>query len=319
MPPELDAHLLNTDTPDHTRLRRLVNGVFTPRRTEQLRAGVQAATDQLLDRMAAKASADIVADLAMPLSMAVICELLGVPVDNRPDFRAWTNTLLDAADTAARSREVMLEMYRFLSGLVGAKRHSPTDDLLSALIRARDDEDRLSEDELVAMAFLLLFGGYNNTGSLIATTVFVLLTHPGHLADLRAGELSMEAVIEETLRWNSPTMLAVRRFATEDITIGHTPIRQGERVWLSWAAANRDPLQYSRPDDFDPTRTTSHLAFGRGAHYCPGAALARLETNVAVTSLIRRFPSLTLARPADELQWTPSLRSRSLLQLPVSL
>jgi cytochrome P450 len=322
MPPELDAHLLNTDPPAHTRLRRLVGTAFTPRRMECLRDSIERVTGELLDRMAPHSHANIVSDLAMPLSMAVICDLLGVPENNRPDFRQWTDTLQSSApDAAVRSREAMREMHRFLVKLIDRKRRAPSDDLLSALIAVRDEGDRLSEDELVAMAFLLLFGGYHNAASLIATTVLALLTHPEHLAAVRTGGLSMDAVTEEALRWNSPAMLAVRRFAKQDVRIGTTTIPAGERIWLSWASANRDPDQFAMPATFDPTRADSngHLAFGHGAHYCPGAALARLENSIAVSSLMHRFPELSLMGTADALQWTDSLRSRGLRELPVSL
>ncbi|MEU6083744.1 cytochrome P450 [Streptomyces sp. NPDC047108] len=322
MPPELDAHLLNTDAPEHTRLRRLVATAFTPRRMERLRDSVQRVTDELLGRMEPRGSADVVADLAMPLSMAVICDLLGVPDEDRPDFRAWTDTLNSpASDAALHSREAMRSMHDYLTGLVALKRRRPGEDLLSALVEARDDGDRLSEDELVAMAFLLLFGGYSNSATLIATTVLALLTHPEHLAALRMGALGMDAVTEEALRWNGPTMLASRRFARQDLSLGSTTARAGERIWLSWGSANRDPERFAMPEVFDPTRPDSkgHLSFGHGAHYCPGASLARLENSVAVSALIHRFPALAAAVPASRLRWTESLRVRSLSALPVTL
>ncbi|MFE2941502.1 cytochrome P450 [Streptomyces sp. NPDC059255] len=324
MPPELDAHLLNTDPPTHTRLRRLVNSAFTGQRTEQFRQSTQTVTDQLLDRLAARGGhADIVADLAIPLSLTVISNLLGIPEHDRPDFRSWTDTLHSPApDAAVRSREAMREMHHFLAELIERKRDAPGDDLLSALIdeHTHPDGPCLSRAELVSMAFLLLFGGYHNSAGLISTTVLALLSHPVHLAALRSGELTMDQVTEEALRWNSPAMLAVRRFATQDIRIGEAAICEGERVWLAWASANRDPDRFVTPETFDPTRDTrGHLAFGHGPHYCPGASLARLENEIAVTSLVRRFPELSLVGPVSELRWTTSLRNRSLRELPVSM
>ncbi|MFI0780503.1 cytochrome P450 [Streptomyces sp. NPDC021212] len=321
MPPELNGHLLNTDAADHARLRRLVNGTFTARRTELLRGDVQEITDQLLQRMSSRPRADVVADLAMPLSMEVICRVLGIPRGDRPDFREWTNTLLSPAPHAAQqSREAMRHMHRFLVALIDRKRESPADDLLSELVLAQENEDRLSSDELVAMAFLLLFGGYHNTGSLIATSVMALLTHPEHRVAFSSGEVPMHALTEEALRWNSPTMLAVRRFATQDMRIGDTGIGAGDRIWLSLASANRDPERFEEPEVFAPYREdNAHLAFGHGPHYCPGASLARLENSIAVTSLMRRFPDVSLLGSPDGLRWLVSPRSRCLSELPVSL
>ncbi|MFE4535219.1 cytochrome P450 [Streptomyces scopuliridis] len=324
MPPELDAHLLNTDPPAHTRLRHLVNSAFTQRRTERLRKSVQTATDHLLDQLAARGGhADIVTDLAMPLSLTVISDLLGIPENDRPDFRGWTDTLLSPApDAAVQSRKAMREMHRFLAGLIDRKRDAPGDDLLSALINEHTHQDgpRLSSAELVAMAFLLLFGGYHNSAALISTTVLALLSHPAHLAAVRGGKLAMDRVTEEALRWNSPAMLAVRRFATQDMRIGDASVCKGERVWLAWASANRDPDRFAAAETFDPGRDPrGHLAFGHGPHYCPGASLARLENEIAVTSLVCRFPKLSLAGPVSKLQWTTSLRNRSLRALPVSM
>jgi cytochrome P450 len=316
LPPELDAHLLNSDPPRHTRLRAPVNGVLGPRQVRELRIRVQRSTDRLLDGLDGCRSADLVADLATPLSMTVICELLGVPAADRPDFAAWTDTLLSpAADAPVRSREAMRAMHAFLTALVARRRAAPGGDLLSALIEA------LPDDELIAMAFLLLFAGYHNTVGLIATTVFALLSHPDELAALRAGRLTLPQVTEEVLRWNPPALLAVRRFPREEIEIGGTVIGPGERVWLAWASANRDEAVFPQPDAFRPgrPRPRTHLAFGHGPHHCPGAALARLENEIAVGTLLRRFPGLALLPDPGGPHWRTSLRSRALVRLPVAL
>ncbi|WP_051765936.1 cytochrome P450 family protein [Streptomyces sp. NRRL F-5135] len=321
MPPELDAHLLNTDPPAHTRLRRLVNSTFTPRRTEHLRTDIEEITDRLLDRISSRRRADVMTEFAMPLSMEVICRLLGIPQEKRIDFRAWTDTLLSpAAGSAPQSREAMRRMHRFLITLIEVKREEPGDDLLSALILAHDEEDRLTADELVAMAFLLLFGGYHNTASLIATSAMALLSNANHLSAFRSGDLTTHAVTEEALRWNPPAMLAARRFATRKIHIGDVPVVSGDRIWLSWAAANRDPERFERPETFDPHReNNTHLSFGHGLHYCPGASLARLENSIAVASLTNRFPALSLVDQPGDLRWVASPRSRSLNELRVDL
>ncbi|MEY9840571.1 cytochrome P450 [Streptacidiphilus sp. EB103A] len=319
MPPELDAHLLNLDPPDHTRLRRLVAQVFTPRAIESLRPLVQRHTDILLDQFTGT-SADLVEDLAAPLALAVICDVLGIDPDQRTDFRRWTDTLSSpAADAALTSRHALGSMHRFLVALIAAKRAEPADDLLSRMVEARDNQDRLSEPELVAMAFLLLFAGYDNAANLLGTTVLALLTHPRQLAALAAGSLPVDQVIEETLRWNTPSMLASRRFAREGCEIGGERIPAGDRVWLSLASANRDPEQFTGPQDFRADRAQGgHLSFGHGLHYCLGAALARMQAAVAVTTLVRRFPALGLAcRPAD-LAWDASFRNRGLRVLPIT-
>ncbi|MET8676632.1 cytochrome P450 [Streptomyces sp. NPDC004647] len=318
MPPELDTHLLNMDPPDHARLRRLVSRAFTPRHIDSLRESVQTTTDDLLDAFTGS-RVDLMAALANPLPMGVICELLGIPLDARTDFRAWTSTLLSPTpDAAVDSRAAMRHMHSFLLDIIADKRPRRTDDLLSAMIEARDEGDRLSEPELVAMAFLILFAGYDNAVNLIGNAVLALLTHPDQMRAVRDGSTTVRAVLEETLRWNSPAELAVRRFALEDLTIGGVDIMAGDRVWLSLLSANRDGAQFKAPDTFDPARTAVHLGFGHGIHYCLGASLARLEGEIAITSLLRRFPTLTLAVPADALEWWPNLRKRGLRKLPLT-
>lgn len=318
MPPELDAHLLNMDPPDHTRLRRLVSKAFTPRRLDGLRDGIQAHTDALLDAVADR-PADLMQALAYPLPMAVICELLGIPADARQDFRTWTNNLLSPQpDAAVDSRTAMREMHRFLVEVIAAKRARPTDDLLSAMIEARDERDSLTEPELLAMAFLILFAGYDNAVNLIGTTALALLLHPEHMQAVLDGSTPVQAVLEETMRWNAPFTLGVRRFALEDLEIGGVAIPAGARVWVSLISANRDGAQFDDPDTFDPARTPAHLGFGHGIHYCLGAPLARIEGEIALSSLLQRFPTLTLAVPADELEWVHSFHRRGLQRLPVT-
>ncbi|WP_263101875.1 cytochrome P450 family protein [Kitasatospora sp. DSM 101779] len=333
LPPELDAHLLNRDGADHARLRRLVAAALGPRRTEALREPIRRTADALLDHVEARGRGDVVADLAAPLAVAVICDLLGVPSGHRVDFRVWTDTLLSPDPGApGRSRDAMRAMHGFLGELIAHKRAVPGDDLLSELIAAERDpqapedppgegpagEAGLTERELLAMAFLLLFAGYHNTVGLISGTVLALLTRPRELAAVRAGRLGLSAVTEEVLRWDPPAMLAVRRFPTEDLTVDGTRIAAGDRVWLSWAAANRDPARFPDPDAFDPARQgPPHLAFGRGPHFCAGAALARAENEIAVGALLRRFPRLALDADPATLTRRRSLRSRCPAALPV--
>jgi cytochrome P450 len=318
MPPELDAHLLNLDAPDHTRLRRLVSAAFTSRHVEGLRELVQSRTDELLDQIP-DARADLVAGLASPLPLTVICDLLGVPNESRHDFRVWTNTLRSPApDSALSSRDAMRHMRAFLIRLIARKRALPDDDLLSRMIAARDDHDRLTEDELIALAFLILYLGSDNPVNLIGNALLALLTNPNELQAFRDGTVTIGQVLDETMRWNSPSMLAVRRFTLEPVEIGGTTIPAGQRIWLSLAAANRDESIFAEPSAFRPARGgPPHLGFGHGIHYCLGTALARLEGEIAITTLLRRHPAIELTQPASELTWWPSFRNRALLELPV--
>ncbi|MBZ4322499.1 cytochrome P450 family protein [Streptomyces huiliensis] len=319
LPPALDANLLNMDPPDHTRVRRLVVKAFTPGRVEKLREPVRRLADGLLDAMEPAGSADLLAAYAGPLPIIVMCDLLGVPEDRRLDFRSWTDALItpDPARPEA-AREAVGSLIRFFAGLLAAKRAEPADDLLSDLIAVRDDGDRLSEDELTSLAFLLLFAGYENTVHLIANSVLALLDHPEELRALRKNPDGLAAAVEELNRWDGPGPLAIRRFPLEDIEIGGTTIPAGETVLLSLASANRDPARFPDPDRLDLHRGDSgHLALGHGIHYCLGAALGRMETETALAALLTRFEKLELAVPRDELKWRPSIRARGLISLPV--
>ncbi|BFU47574.1 cytochrome P450 family protein [Krasilnikovia sp. MM14-A1004] len=319
LPSALDANLGNMDPPDHTRVRRLVSRAFTPRRMESLRPRIQRSADALLDAAAARGHADLVRDYAGPLPVAVICDLLGVPGADRADFRAWTDTMMTPPphDRGAAGRAVGA-IHTYLEQLLAAKRAEPGDDLLSALIAVRDDGDRLGEDELTSLAFLLLLAGYENTVHAIGTGLLTLLRHPALLAEVRADPARLPATIEELLRIEPPSPVVLRRFAIEDLTIGGVPIPRGETVLLVVAAANRDPAAFPAPDTVDPQRTGSHLTFGHGIHFCLAASLARAELEVAIGTVVRRFPGLRLTVPADELRWRPSFRTRGLVSLPAA-
>jgi cytochrome P450 len=209
-------------------------------------------------------------------------------------------------------------MLGFFAQLIADKRAAPADDLLSAMIAVRDDEDRLSEDELTSLAFLILFAGYENTVHLIGNATLALLSHPGQLAALRADPGRLGGAVEELARYDGPAPLAIRRFPTEDITIGGVRIPAGETVLLCLAAAHRDPHRFTEPDRLDIGRdATGHLALGHGIHYCLGAPLARMETEIALAALLDRFPRLALDVPPSELSWRPAMRARGLLALPV--
>jgi cytochrome P450 len=316
----LDLHLLNLDPPDHERLRKLVNKAFTARRVEQLRPRITAITEGLLDDMSTRDEVDLLASFAFPLPITVICELLGVPVADRDDFRAWSATIV--ADTV--SEEVFIDhataMTRYFQALLATRRREPADDLLSALISARDEGDRLSENELLSMMFLLLVAGHETTVNLIASGTLALLLNPGELARLRADRSLLGSAVEELLRYVNPVNNATFRFTGEPVELDGVSIGPGEVVLVSLSGANRDPSRYAEPERLDLGRESSgHLAFGHGIHYCLGAPLARLEAEIAFGMLLERFGSMTLAVPPDSLRWRPSTLIHGLETLPVRL
>ncbi|MEU4220714.1 cytochrome P450 [Actinoplanes sp. NPDC026623] len=316
LPPALDANLLNMDPPDHTRIRRLVSQAFTPRRVENLRPRIQETADALLDELAGQDEADLVRDYAGPLPVAVISDLLGVPEPDRNDFRSWTDAMVSppARDRAAAGRAVFT-IHAYLEKLLAAKRTDPADDLLSALIAARDDGDRLTEDELTSLAFLLLLAGYENTVHAIGTSLFTLLRESAFPPD----PAHLGSTIEELLRFEPPAPVVLRRFPTEDVDVAGVVVPRGETVLLVVAAANRDPEAFPASDEVRPGRPGAHLSFGHGIHYCLAAPLARVELEVAVGTVARRFPRMRLATPAGEVRWRPSFRTRGLVALPVTL
>ncbi|WP_030564617.1 cytochrome P450 family protein [Streptomyces aureocirculatus] len=329
LPPALDANMLNMDPPDHTRIRRLVVKAFTKRRVENLREPVRNTADRLLDAIERDAverdaveregRADLVAAYAEPLPIATICDLLGVPATHRRDFTDWTDALI-APDPARphRAKDTVVAMLGFYTGLIADKRKAPGDDLLSDLIAARDEGDRLSEDELTSLAFLLHFAGYENAVQLIGNSVLALLTHPHQLAALRADPARLAGAVEEFMRYDTSAVFSIRRFAREDVTIGGVTVPAGETVFLGLGSAGRDPDRFPDPDRLDITRDAGgHLALGHGIHHCVGAPLARLELTVAIGALLERFPRLALGVPEQELRWRPSMRARGLLALPV--
>ncbi|MDQ0815195.1 cytochrome P450 [Streptomyces sp. B3I7] len=319
LPPALDANLLNMDPPDHTRIRRLVSRAFIPRHIEELCEPVRRTAELFLDACAGEEEFDLIAAYAAPLPITVICDLLRIPGDNRYDFRAWTDALMAPDPTRpARARDAVGRLLAFFTGLIADRRRHPGDDLLSALVAVRDEEDRLSEDELMSLAFLILVAGYENAVHLIGNAVAALLAHPAQLAALRADPALLDGAVEELARYDGPMPLAVRRFPVEDVAIGGVTVPAGETVLLSLAAAHRDPRRFPEPDRLDLTRdATGHLALGHGIHYCLGAPLARMETSVALTALFDRFPDLTLACPPQDLRHRASMRSRGLVTLPV--
>lgn len=320
LPAALDRNLLNMDPPDHSRVRGLVAQAFTPRRVEQLTPGIKQTADELLNQLDGNGDkADLMSGYALVLPVIVICDLLGIPSEARQDFRAWTNTLI-TPEAGADPRKAMTEMLMFLLGLIEAKRAQPGDDLISALIQAHDGDDRIEEDELISLVFLVLWAGYETTVDLIGNGLLAILTDPELRAGLLTQRHALPDVVEELLRFDAPGILSIRRFAIQDVEIGGTTIPAGDTIMISLAAANHDPAQFESPDTVIPARRDrGHLAFGYGIHHCLGAHLARAEGTIGIDMVLRRYPTMRLAVPARDLAWRSSIRTHGLQSLPVVL
>jgi vitamin D3 1,25-hydroxylase len=285
--------MLLNDPPVHTRLRKLVVKAFTVRRVAALRPQVESMAAALLAALPIDAPVDLVAGYAVPLPTAVICELLGVPVDDRDAFGAWSSTLIDEGSEEEKHLATT-SLAAYLGELVERKRAEPDEALISALIEVSEEGDQLSTEEIVAMAMLLLIAGHETTATLITTAVEVMLRDPALRDRLAAsGSDELRAAIEEFLRWGSPIAQAPLRFAAEDVDFDGVVVPRGAMLMVSLAAANHDPARFEQPDDYVELRdTTGHLAFGHGLHFCLGASLARLEAEVALRTLLDRFPAL---------------------------
>ncbi|MEU0701827.1 cytochrome P450 [Streptomyces bacillaris] len=315
----ISSNMLELDAPHHTRLRRLVAREFTPRRIEALRPRVTEITTELLDAMVPAGSADLVDALAFPLPMTVICELLGVPDIDRDAFRALSSAIVTPTAAQREAADPVGAMSDYLIQLIEEKRSSPGDDLMSALIRTRDEGgDGLSGEELVGMAFVLLVAGHETTVNLISNGVRALLDHPDQLALLRADPGLLDGAVEEMLRYDGPVETATFRFTREEITVGSTVIPYDEPVLVALASGGRDPEKFTDPDTFDIRRAPQgHLAFGHGAHYCLGAPLARMEARIAIGALLERCPELARDPAGGEPEWLPGLLMRGVRRLPV--
>lgn len=322
----LDGWLVFRDPPEHGRMRRLVNKAFTVRAIAAMTDVVGRVTDDLLDQVerlaAGGAVVDLHRELAYPLPAIVIAGMLGVPPQDRDLFKGWSDDIsalvfggLEDQGRHARARDGMGELVGYMTALVARVRREPGPDLTSALVRARDQDDALSEAEVVATCVNLLFGGHETTTNLIANGVLALLRAPDQAALLAADPGTAGRAVEELLRYDGPAK-AVARVAAEDVELRGRRIRAGDRVFLLPSAADRDPEVFERPDVLDLTRDPNpHLAFGAGIHYCLGAALARLEASVALPRLLQRFPALQLT--GEPLHWNPVLLTRGLTGLPV--
>jgi cytochrome P450 len=314
--------MLFRDPPDHTRLRGLVNKAFTPRVVERLRPRIETVVDGLLGARTDEGGMDLIRDLATPLPILVIAELLGIPVEDYKELKRWSDDLalmLDgsiAAQVAPRAVTSACEFVDYLRGVMGQRRARPQDDLLSELLAVQEKDDALTEDEILGTSVLLLGAGHETTTNLIGNGVLALLQNPGELARLRREPGCLANAVEECLRFDSPVQ-ATSRVLPEDLEVGGRRIPKGEEIVLLLGAANRDPGVFPDPDRFDVGREQArqHLSFGHGIHFCLGANLARAEAQVALAGLLRRFPTLSLAHEA--LEWRPGFLFRGVERLPL--
>jgi cytochrome P450 len=316
--------LLNTDPPEHTRLRRLMQKAFTPRRAAQLRPRTAEIATRLLEQLTAGGEVvDLLGGYARPLPITVISELLGIPETDRGWI--WV-TVTDFGKGGEELQRVPQELGTYFTKLITAKRAEPGSDLLSALVLAHDNasedgaEGTLTITELLSAAYHLVMAGFDTTVNLIASGTLALLTHPEEMARLRQDPSLLPAAVEELLRFTSPVNHVTIRSTIEDLPIGDMVIPAGERVLIATSSADRDPAQFPDPDHLDFRRDSgNHVAFGHGIHYCLGAPLARMEAEVALGALLRRFPEMSLAVAQEELRWRPVSLMNGLESLPVRL
>lgn len=318
---QLSQSMIDMDQPDHTRLKSLVHKGFTPRLIERLRGRIQQLADELIDAAEEKGEMDLIADYAYPLPITVIMELLGLPVEDRDRFRAWSEASTSGtgiADPDESQLAAVVALTDYLKQMIAARRREPKDDLLSALVQAEEAGDKLNETELLAMIFLLLIAGHETTSNLIGNGMLALLQNPDQLALLRSNLSLVGTAVEELLRYSGPLEMTTERYAGRDVELAGTVIPRGEMALVALASANRDPGQFAEPDRLDITRSDNrHIAFGQGVHYCLGAPLARLEGQIGFTALLRRLPRLQLGVPAENVAWRPHLVLRGLERLPV--
>lgn len=294
------GNLLGLDPPRHTRLRRMLTGEFTARRMKRLESRITEIVEQHLDAMEkAGPPSDLVSDFALPIPSLVICELLGVPYDDREDFQHRTTRQLDLSIPIEERFELQRAGRAYMQALVGGARRSPGDDMLGMLVREHGDE--LTDDELVGICSLLLLAGHETTSNMLSLGTLALLRHPDQLAAVRDDPDAVGPAVEELLRWLSIVHSGVPRITTTDVEVAGVQIPKHQLVFVSLPSSNRDPAFIDNPEALDITRgAMGHLAFGHGVHHCLGAPLARMEMRIAFPALLRRFPTLQLAEPFDE-------------------
>lgn len=314
--------MTNTDPPDHARLRKLANRAFTARRVEALREGIERIVDQLVDEaVAAGPDMDLIEAVASPLPLSVVCELFGIPPEDRPQVKTWFRRFGRMSEDIDKSEAAIEQYEEYLARLVRRRRADPGDDLVSALVATQARDDRLTDSELLSTCFVLITAGDETTTHLLGNGMLALLRHPGQLARLREDPALIRTAVDELARYDTPTQ-AIVRVVAEDVGIGGRTLREGELVYLFLAATNRDPERFDEPDRLDLSRPGNrHLSFGNGPHFCLGAPLAKLQVEVAVSTLVRRLPHLRLADGAADgaaLDWRPNPLQRRLSALPLS-
>ncbi|MBR2563627.1 MAG: cytochrome P450 [Paenibacillus sp.] len=315
-------NMLFSDPPDHRRLRGLVQKAFTPKLVADMRDHVQSIADDLLDNLPSQETMNLIDDFAFPLPIIVISEILGVPREDREKFRMWSNTVIDAsvAESAELFHQHEREFTEYLTDWFAKVRKEPGQDLISQLVIAEEFGEQLTEKELLSVVALLIIAGHETTVNLIGNGILALLEHPEQRDLLIQQPELIHQAIEEMLRYNGPVEFSTSRWASEDIEFRGHQIAKGELVIVALDSANRDEEQFSDPDVFDIRREkSSHLAFGKGIHLCLGAPLARLEGEIAVSTLLKRFPNLRLQKDIDTLEWRPGLIVRGVKEIPVQL
>ncbi|GAB6436817.1 cytochrome P450 [Bacillus luti] len=318
----LTTHMLNSDPPNHNRLRSLVQKAFTPKMITQLEGRIQDIADDLLHDVKRKNSLNLVDDYSFPLPIIVISEMLGIPKEDQAKFRVWSHAVIASPETPEEIKETerqLAEFITYLQYLVDVKRQNPKDDLVSALILAESEGQKLSVPELYSMIMLLIVAGHETTVNLITNTVLALLENPEQLQLLKNNPNLIDSAIEEGLRYYSPVEVTTARWAAEPFQIHEQIIQKGDMVIISLASANRDETVFENPEVFDINRENNrHIAFGHGSHFCLGAPLARLEAKIAITTLFNQMPELHIKGNREELKWQGNYLMRSLEELPLT-
>ncbi|WP_141532399.1 MULTISPECIES: cytochrome P450 family protein [Bacillus cereus group] len=317
----LTNHMLNSDPPNHTRLRKVVHTAFSSRTVKSLRRQIEDISQDLIDKVEYKGEMDIIDDFAFPLPIAVIGSLLGVPESDYKVFRKWSNTLVEASNFPSKMKDARPEFQAFsdyLQFLIMKRKEQPKNDLISKLIYTKSEEDQLTQQEICSMIFLLIIAGHETTVNLIGNGILALLQFPEQLEKLKSNFNLIDSAVEELLRFYSPVELATNRWASKDLFIRDKLIRKGDMIVVSLASANRDELKFFNPECLDISRSNNHhLAFGMGIHYCLGAPLARLEGKIAINTVLKRVPNIRLNADLETLSWRPTYLMRGLGKLPV--